>query len=281
MVQAERAQSESAREGQPEADFWRPIAHRFAAKPPHCSEPDPAVRAIRRRLRPTDHLLDVGAGGGRLAVPLAENCARVTAVEPSEGMRAQLAASIKESGARNIETVPANWAEARVECADVVLCSHVVYGVDDITPFVAKLQLKARRAVVIAMHARPPVWNFFPLWRLVHGETRRSLPALPEFLELLQSWRIRYELERLPESSLNRFSDFDEAVGYSMQRLCLAPGTEKSKRLPGILKEVLEEREGGLHFVWSRSLAPRLVIWSPDPPDVARVRGGPIPRTAS
>lgn len=270
MVQTERDQSEAAREGQPESDFWRRMAHRFRPRPANDSAPDPTVTALLRLIRPTDQVIDVGAGGGRLAVPLAERSERMVAVEPSEAMRTQLLEAAATHRIENIETVAARWDEASIEQADVVLCSHVVYGIDDIAPFVAKLHAHARRTVVIVMHARAPMWNFYPLWRMVHGESRRPLPALPEFLEVLQGWKIEYQLYRLPESALNQFSDFDEAVDYSMQRLFLAPGSEKAKRLPSILREVLEEKDGDLRFVWSRPTAPRLVTWSPLSPAAAR-----------
>jgi len=41
-------------------------------------------------LAPRKTLIDAGAGAGRHAVPLAERLEWVTAVEPSEGMRAEI-----------------------------------------------------------------------------------------------------------------------------------------------------------------------------------------------
>jgi len=259
-VVAEREQSERLREGSAETDFWRRLARRFV--PRSSGEgPDPTVAAVARLLKPKDTLLDVGAGGGRLAVPLARHCLRVVAVEPSESMRKQLADSAASHGIKNIGAVPAGWLSAKVQKADVVLCAHVVYAIDEIEPFVEKLDSRADRLVAVVLQPRPPMSNFYPLWRLVHGEYRRSLPSLPEFLELLQSWRVECDMIRLTGGDLNLFADFDDAVDYSMQRLFLQPGSPKARRLVGVLREVLVESDGGLRFSWSRPFHPRVVTW--------------------
>src|SRR3954454_20691501 len=48
------------------------------------------VDAIRTHLRPADTFVDIGAGAGRFALPLAEIVREVVAVEPSSVMRAAL-----------------------------------------------------------------------------------------------------------------------------------------------------------------------------------------------
>jgi hypothetical protein len=82
------------------------------------------------------------------------------AVEPSEGMRKQLAESAADHGIENIVTVPADWLSAKVEDADVVLCAHVVYAIDDIERFVEKLGRRAKRLVAVVLQPRPPMSNF-------------------------------------------------------------------------------------------------------------------------
>lgn len=262
MVIAERQQTERSREGAPEQDFWRRLARRFAPKP-MSEQPDPTVAALERIVRASDTVIDVGAGGGRLAVPLAGMSARLVAVEPSEGMRKQLAESASQRQIKNLEVVAADWLAADVKPGEVVVCAHVLYGIEDISPFVGKLNSHARRLVAVVMQPRPPISNFYPLWRIVHGEHRKALPSLPEFLEALQSWRVSYDVAHLPPADLNLFGDFDEAIDYSMQRLFLAPGTTKAKRLAEVLKEVLVEADGGFRFEWTRPFETRIVSWRP------------------
>ena len=87
MVRVEHAQSDRRRGVRP-TDTWNQFAAQFKADP-HRTD-DRTVEALRSRLVPGETLLDIGAGGGRLALPLALTCRSVTAVEPSPSMCAVL-----------------------------------------------------------------------------------------------------------------------------------------------------------------------------------------------
>ena len=79
MVRVEHEQSDRMRGARP-TDHWTQDARNFKADPHRTG--DELVEELRSRLTPGETLLDVGAGGGRLALPLALTCSRVTAVEP-------------------------------------------------------------------------------------------------------------------------------------------------------------------------------------------------------
>src|SRR5437868_10389179 len=83
-VRANREQVETVREAAP-SDFYAPVAEMFRADPQRRDEP--TLEALRALVRPTDVVLDIGAGGGRYALPLALVAREVIALEPSEGMR--------------------------------------------------------------------------------------------------------------------------------------------------------------------------------------------------
>src|SRR5262245_58903648 len=82
-VRANREQVDQFREASPE-DFYAPIAGLFRGDPRR--EEDPTLAALRALLRPEESLLDIGAGGGRMALPLARVVREVIAVDPSRGM---------------------------------------------------------------------------------------------------------------------------------------------------------------------------------------------------
>ena len=68
-----------------EEDPWGSRAARFVARP--ASRPDAFLHFLEPWLGPRRTLIDVGAGTGRHAAPLAERLDWVTVVEPSQGMR--------------------------------------------------------------------------------------------------------------------------------------------------------------------------------------------------
>src|SRR5713101_9456405 len=99
-VRANREQVDRFREASP-ADFYAPVAGMFRADPRRRDEP--TLEALRALVRPTDTLLDIGAGGGRLALPLALETRQVIAIDPSEGMLNVLREGMAEHHIANLE----------------------------------------------------------------------------------------------------------------------------------------------------------------------------------
>jgi SAM-dependent methyltransferase len=262
-VRAEHEQAERVRHGAAESDYWRQFSHRFVPSKDGDGGRDGTVDALLAIVRPEDSVLDVGAGGGRIALPLAEKCRLVTAVEPSEGMRERLKEQVAKWGVRNLKVVAAKWEDARVGPADVVVCAHVVYTVPDPARFVDKLDSHALRLVAAVIFEQPAVAAFFPLWPPVHGEERLALPALAEFEALLKEMRVRYHRTRLPVREPRGFESVEQAVAESAARLFVSPGTLQAERLEQAVKESLVPHEAGFRFKWARPQQPWLVTWAP------------------
>ena len=134
MIEVEHAQSDEMRGAvPPPTDHWRPYAANFRADPRRAG--DELVDLLLEYVNPDQTVLDVGAGGGRLALPIALKCRSLVAVEPSESMAYVLTQQAQESGIENVSVVQAEWQDARVDPADIVLCAHVIYTIRDIGGF--------------------------------------------------------------------------------------------------------------------------------------------------
>ena len=260
MVRVEHEQSDRMRGMRP-TDHWRRYAHQFKADP-HRTD-DVLVERLRARLLPGDSLLDVGAGGGRLALPLALTCRSVTAVEPSPSMCAVLRETADEANI-DVNVVGAGWLEATVAPGDVVLCSHVVYVVQDIEPFVRKLDRHARRLVLMVMFQSAPQSQLYGLWEQVHGEPRHPLPTLPQFRPVLNELEIAYQVDELPGDRPFGFASEQEAREIIAQRLYVAPDSEAEGRLAKALDESLREEDGVWRVKDSQPLQPCIVSWTPN-----------------
>ena len=258
MIQVEHAQSEELRRAAPPSDHWGPYAQQFRADPDRAD--DPLVDLLLDKVQPQHTVIDAGAGGGRLALPLARHCQHVTAVEPSPSMGEVLLQQAQEYGIQNVSLVPARWEEAQVEPADVVLCSHVVYVVQDIGPFVRKLTDHARRLTLVVMYNAPPQSQIYPLWPLVHGQERLPLPSLPEFQEVLGELGIPYRLETLPPQPARGFDSREQALEQLTRRLYAEGDAEKQARLQQALADGLEEDGGAFHIRGAAPLQPTIVV---------------------
>ncbi len=258
MVRVEHAQSDRRRGVRP-TDTWNQFAAQFKADP-HRTD-DRTVEALRSRLLPGETLLDIGAGGGRLALPLALTCSAVTAVEPSPSMCAVLRETAEEYNIDNVSIVESGWLDADVEPADVALCSHVVYVIEDVGAFVRKMDSHARRLVMAVVFESSPLSQVYGLWERVHGERRHALPSLPHFLPVLEELGIQPEVTELDTQPPRTFDSAEEAREAVARWLFVTPGTDAMDRLDHVLQDALREVNGAWQIEGAQPSIPNIVSW--------------------
>lgn len=199
MVLANREVVEAI-EGQrpPGTDYWATRAPQF--RPGRMTVPE--LEPLGRLLEPEDTLLDIGAGGGRFAVPLAARVRRVVAVEPSPSMREQLAGATAEAGAGNIDIVDLEWPPERRDerlTADVSLAANVLYAIADVEGFLAAMEAHTRRTCTVVAFDRAPNTPIPEIWRELWGVEFRELPALRELVAVLYARGRRVRVEPVPQ----------------------------------------------------------------------------------
>ena len=263
MVRDEHAQSEAMRPADeaPPADHWRPYAENFRTDPRRSA--DPLLDYLLQQVSPGQTLIDVGAGGGRLALPLALHCRSVTAIEPSESMVEVLDSQAQQHGINNVSTVHARWEDAVVEPADVVLSAHVVYVVQDIETFIRKMDTHAKNRALVVLFESAPMSRMYPLWRQVHGSERLSLPAAPQLREVLQELGISYRQDVVPGMQGRGYESPEHALELISRRLYLAVDDPKREKLAQILEPELEELEGVWRMKGDTPVPPLVLSWSP------------------
>ncbi len=263
-VRRDRLQVDRFREVPDGEDFYRPVTGLFRADPHRTDEP--ILEALLALARPDDSWLDIGAGAGRYALPLALHVREVVAVEPSDGMRGALEELATEHGIVNVRALADRWpptldGESAGIRVDVAMIAHLGYDIEAIGPFLDAMEVAAGRLCVAILMERQPSSIADPFWPPIHGEDRVALPALPEFLELL---RVRGRLptvRRFPRPPRTADS-FEEIHGFVRRQLWLDPGGAKDRRLEPLVRAAAEHTEGR----WALpqpSVDIGLVSWTP------------------
>jgi SAM-dependent methyltransferase len=243
-VRANREQVDRIREVE-DRDFYAPVSALFVADPRRTGEE--ALDELVALADPADRWLDIGAGAGRYALPLALHVAEVIAVEPSASMRNALRTGKSEHGLANVRLVGAAWPEALAELgvppvADVALIAHVGYDIEAIGPFLDAMERAASRLCVAMLTDRSPASAADPFWPIVHGMDRVPLPALPELAELLQARGQTIDIRRV-ERAPRTFDSFDGLATFLRRQLWVAEGGEKDERFRGALTRMARERD--------------------------------------
>lgn len=111
------------------------------------------LAAIQVLVRPDDTLLDVGAGAGRFAVPLAHQVRQVTALDHARPMLALLEQQARAQRLTNITVQEAPWETATTAPHDVVLAAWSLYRLPDLLAGMKKLIAATRRTLIIVAGA--------------------------------------------------------------------------------------------------------------------------------
>ena len=264
MVEEERAQSAqiSARAAGGPAQRWSAgRAEAFRADPRRAGDHD--VELVSGFVGSEKALLDVGAGAGRIALPLALRCPQVTAVEAAPSMAAILKEEAAKAEISNVTLIEGRWQDVEAPPADVVLCWNVLNYVEDIDVFMKKVDAHARERVLVVLHEVSPMAQIYPFWRRVHGSEPARSPGLAELLAVLWELDIHPDLQMLPPRPRTLRSP--EAAREQMrERLGVTPGSREDGRLEEALDDLLEEQDGSLVVRGASVVREGLLTWRPD-----------------
>lgn len=272
-VRANAEQVERFRATPDGPDFYAPVTSMFVADP--ARRDDPVLDALLAIAEPGDTWLDIGAGAGRYALPLARAVDAVIAIDPSEAMLAALTRGAAEAGIANVRATTGRWPPDGAlrsilgpdPVADVAFIAHVGYDVEAIVPFVDAMEAAARRRCVAVLMVASPAAVAAPFWPPVHGEARIGLPALPQFLELLAARGTDPEVAMI-DADRRRWPARDDLLAFLRRQLWTAPGMPADRRLIAAMDSLaFTTPEGSIQVVDAEPLAVGIVSWLPRRPD--------------
>jgi SAM-dependent methyltransferase len=207
----------------------------------------------------TDTVLDIGAGAGRHALFLAQQVAQVIAVEPSPSMRQQLEARQANIEGAPLTVLPAAWPDITTPQCDIAICSHVLYGVREVGPFLTAMDAAARRACFVLLGMQQPSFALAPFWERINGTPRLPLPGALECLNVLYQLGIPAQLALVPASHFV-FAGREEALEDIRWRLGLSETILDDAALLSLIDELLEsDSSGGLRPRYQPGYA--AVLW--------------------
>ncbi len=265
IVERRRVQMESAyaQAGISNADYWGKRAKTYRAALHERTDEDPFFRRVRASVTKASSVIDVGAGTGRHTLALAPHVARVTAVEPSAAMLAFLQEDAEAQALTNVFTVPTEWLAADVEAADFVICSHVLYPIADVAPFVRKLAKSGKRRVFIYLRV-DPLPTDMGLWGEFHGIPLQLQPTHMDLVNLLVQLGIMPDVEVGEHRFTWTFASLDEAVSQVRNSLCLREDDDAATvKLRALLEQRLVPWPNGRLGPEIGSARSAIISWAP------------------
>jgi len=249
----------------PHSEFWTERTVAWYARAVARSDFAPRVLAvIGPALDECKSALDVGAGCGALALPLARRMGWVTAVEPSAAMARALREAAARAGLGGVTVIEAAWGEVPVERHDLVVCAHVGGLLNADSPFLADAKRLARRLVLLIRDApRPEDQDKFfyrELYPALLGRPYEHRSHADETLGGLRALGMAPRVTLCEYSSDQPFIDLEEACDFWMTYMGLQ-GSGPRAYLEGFLRERLLSAGGELIAPFKKTAA--VFVWSP------------------
>lgn len=210
-------------------------------------------------------VLDVGCGPGTLSLPLAHEVRRVTALDFSAAMLAELRQRAETMGIENLTAIQAAWEDdweaLRIAPHDVAIASRSL-SVDDLEGALTKLDCWGTKAVYIT--DRVGAGPFDPDLFAVLGRPFAPGPDYIYTVNLLYAMGIRAHVDFITLDQTRRYESPQEAIqSHAWMVDNLTP--EETERLTEYVENRLRRApEGGWEF--RRRVAPQwaLIWWRKD-----------------
>lgn len=228
-------------------DYWTEKKARWYSEALKMSDyAEKALGVLEGKVRQKDTVLDIGAGCGALALPLASRAKLVTAIEPSDAMIRILEEEAASQGLSNLRSVPYRWEDCDVDRHDVVICANIRSLLQENIRFLASISSYASRYVFVISGVGTQNDKFF-LKELYPMLFQRRLEPKKDYLTIYQNLHelgIYANVEVIHYNMDQVFADLDEALDFWKEYLSLR-GNEHDPLLREFLKKRLVREESG------------------------------------
>lgn len=244
-----------------DSDIWLTRAREYDERvKTRWENPDSTREAVLSMLHPDFSLVDIGAGTGAWTMLFAHQVRSVTAVEPSQAMRAVLQENLRAEGIENVRILPQRWEEAECSSHSICFCSHAMYGVADFPAFIRKMDQCATWGCFLLIRVPSPEDLLCEASQYIRGQPYDS-PNFVLAYNILLQMGIRPDVRM--ETGGRGFSitsaSEEEALGEAKRRLGLSHTSEHDSYLRNLLRQRLIKE--GDHYRWPGTTRSALISW--------------------
>jgi SAM-dependent methyltransferase len=202
-------------------DFWSGFSHLQDLRR-YIDYPGRLLDRILESVDGEATVLDVGAGGGALAIPMARAGKSVTAVEPSPGQVSRLCEDAERAGVGNVTVIEKRWEDVGLRelgSHDIAVAAHSIVMMEDIGAAIEKLCDAARWRVFIIHFVDHDLER--PLEEIVDG-----LGSMPDYIF---PYNVLYDMGYRPNVEIYT-REYELPLGLQLDALGYSRGLSQRQR---------------------------------------------------
>lgn len=224
-----------------ESQFARDYEDRMTAE----GYPGSLLEPVMHELAGLERVIDIGAGTGLFALPLARTGHLVTAVEPSEEMASIMLKKMDDDASRRIDVRRSSWEEWPGWRHDAALCAHSIYGMSDTRRSLEKMKSLAGRTVLLVRDDDASV-TLSGIVKSRAGISRCARDFIGMVRTALDELGIPFRAEGLRQERISRFRDMSAEAAYYARHT--GAGEERLELITAILREHVSSDGGWYRF---------------------------------
>jgi hypothetical protein len=155
--------------------------------------------------------------------------------------------------------VASTWEDATVAPADLVICCHVLYGIAEPIPFIAKMERSALERIFVMMREAPLLHPATVIRERIAGGEEPRMPRFSDLFMLLMQMGIAPDVDFIRYPIVQRYADIEEALADCRAIVGNAWDDAKARV---ILKDVLTQEGDELVFDGGLTLS-GIAHWRP------------------
>ena len=205
-------------------------------------------------------VIDIGAGVGRFAIPLAQAGMKVTAVEPSEEMQKKLLIAIDKEGLESrISVIPKIWPVDEDLHADVTFASFVIQFSHNPLQFIRAMENTSNKRCILSVHVDQPLGFLKDLWQVFRpSEDPPMMLTFPALYSMMLKEGIMADVTIVKEQHIPRATmEPEKIIDLLADLLEIKDDTENMKRL----RKILMSKKG--EIMGQHVLRSAIISWKP------------------
>ena len=253
----------SSQKNSHDLEFWEKRSASFADPVGKSHYPNEFLKLMRLELDWT--VLDMGCGGGALAVPLAAKVKKVNAVDFSRGMIAIVNDICRKQNIANIETIhgewDSDWAALGIGKYDIAISSRSLRA-ENSAHYIQKLINAARHRVYISS----PEGNGPLDTKLLEFAGRDASVKLDyrQLMDVLKGMGIRANLSFIEEQPAGRWRTPEEAAESHKWMFFGGATPDEEEKIRLYFERNLIEKDGLLQMKYERIYRWAVMWWDTD-----------------
>ena len=236
---------------------WRELAPGFDGPNTQTKRAPDLLGRVMELVPPGASILDIGAGTGNYALPLAQQGCDVTALDHSPDMLAVLQRKLEQEGVTGVTPQEGRWEDAQIAPHDYVLAANCLYRTADLQHALERFSSLARKRVLIIFSIGTP----YVLLNTLNQSLERgpfSIGARPDHVIWgLQALGVLPWVEPFNVQRKLQFADLAAAVQELGRTLGL--NADEQARAVDILPSLLQPVANGWEYPYTLTIP--LIHW--------------------